>query len=41
MKRMEEIARERAVKDVSPSLERSQELNLLTLKNVGNLLLNP
>jgi hypothetical protein len=41
MKRMEEIPWERAVKDVSPFLERSQDVNLLTLENVRNLLLNP
>jgi hypothetical protein len=38
-KRMEEIRWDRAVKDVSPFLERSQDVNLLTLKNVRNLLL--
>jgi hypothetical protein len=40
MKRMEEIHWDRAVKDVSPFLERSQDVNLLTLKNVRKLLLN-
>lgn len=40
MKRMEEIHWDRAVKDVSPFLERSQDVNLLTLENVMNLLLN-
>jgi len=39
-KRMEEIHWDRAVKDVSPFLERSQDVNLLTLKNVRALLLN-
>jgi len=39
-KRMEEIHWDRAVKDVSPFLERSQDVNLLTLGNVRNLLLN-
>jgi hypothetical protein len=38
-KRMEEIRWDRAVKDVSPFLERSQDVNLLTLENVRNLLL--
>jgi Nucleotidyl transferase AbiEii toxin, Type IV TA system len=38
-KRMEEIHWDQAVKDVSPFLERSQDVNLLTLENVRNLLL--
>ncbi len=38
-KRMEEIHWDRAVKDVSPFLERSQDVNLLTLENVRNLLI--
>ena len=41
VRRMEEIHWDRAVKDVSPFLERSQDVNLLTLENVRNLLLNP
>jgi|GEM_PF-2422646 hypothetical protein len=41
MKRMEDIPWDRAVKDVSPFLERSQDMSLLTLENVRNLLLNP
>jgi hypothetical protein len=36
----EEIHWDRAVKDVSPFLERSQDVNLLTLENVKSLLLN-
>ena len=40
MKRMEEIPWDRAVKDVSPFLERSQDVNLLTLENVRGLLIN-
>ena len=39
-KRMEEIHWDRAVKDVSPFLERPQDVNLLTLENVRTLLLN-
>ncbi|MDI6755714.1 MAG: nucleotidyl transferase AbiEii/AbiGii toxin family protein [Thermodesulfobacteriota bacterium] len=39
-KRMEEIHWNRAVKDISPFLERPQDVNLLTLENVRNLLLN-
>jgi hypothetical protein len=38
-KRMEEIRWDRAVKDVSPFLERSQDVSLLTLENVKSLLL--
>lgn len=41
MKRMEDISWDRAVKDVSPFLERSQDVSLLSLENVRNLLLNP
>ena len=41
MKRMEDIHWDRAVKDVSPFLERSQDVNLLTLENVRKLLLHP
>jgi len=37
-KRLEEIHWDRAAKDVSPFLERSQDVNLLTLENVRNLL---
>lgn len=40
-KRMEKIKWDQAVKDVSPFLERQQDVALLTLKNVRNLLLNP
>jgi hypothetical protein len=39
-KRMDEIHWDRAVKDVSPFLERSQDVNLLTFANVRKLLLN-
>jgi predicted nucleotidyltransferase component of viral defense system len=39
-KRMEEIHWDRAVKDVLPFLERSQDVKLLTFENVKNLLLN-
>jgi hypothetical protein len=39
-KRIEEIHSDRAVKDVFPFLERSQDVKLLTLENVRNLLLN-
>jgi len=40
VKRMEKIHWDRAVKDVSPFLERSQDVKLLTLGNLRNLLLN-
>jgi hypothetical protein len=39
--RMENIPWDRAVKDVSPFLERSQDVSLLTLENVRKLLHNP
>jgi Nucleotidyl transferase AbiEii toxin, Type IV TA system len=39
-KRLEEVHWDQAVKDVSPFLERSQEVKLLTLENFRNLLLN-
>jgi hypothetical protein len=41
MKRMEDIPWDRAMKDVSPFLEHSRDVNLLTLENIRNLLLNP
>ncbi len=40
-KRMEKIKWNEAVKDVSPFLERHQDVALLTLENARNLLLNP
>jgi hypothetical protein len=40
-KRMEKIKWDQAVKDVSPFLERQQDLSPLTLENVGKLLRKP
>ena len=40
-KRIEKIKWDQAVKDVSPFLERQQDVVLLTLENVRNLLLSP
>jgi hypothetical protein len=38
-KRLEKIRWDQAVKDVSPFLERRQDVSLLTLQNVRSLLL--